>query len=109
LRLADENAAGNVVGLLAGALPLGRIPTAALWGMLADRIGNPRATLLSMLGLCAGNLAFGLCTSSFYAAVACRAVLLGALNGLPTLLGPLCMDVGGVDHQADVLGPGLTA
>jgi MFS family permease len=98
-----QNDAGYVAGLLASALPFGRVPTATLWGLLADRIGNKRAMIMSMVSICVGNVLFGFCTN-LYAAIACRGLLLGALNGWTVIQGPLCMEVGGHEKQAHVLG-----
>ena len=102
----DLDRAGLVAGLLAAMLPLGRVPTSSLWGIVADRIGNKKALTLSMTAVAAGNLLFGFSTS-LWLALSCRFVLLGACNGWMTLFGPLCMDIGGASRQAHVFGAGI--
>ena len=102
----DADHAGTVAGAVAAALPLGRVLTSTLWGVLSDRVGSKHALFLSMLrhaqptparhlgrlpsmtrvphpfllSIAAGNFCFGFAKSLPFA-IACRGVLLGAFNG----------------------------
>lgn len=99
----NEDRAGAVAGVIASAMPFGRVFTSSLWGAVSDRIGNRRALILSMLSVAAGNLLFGFATS-LPLAIACRALLLGAGNGWMTVMGPICLEVGRKERQAAVFG-----
>lgn len=54
-----------------------------------------------MASVTIGNLLFGFATK-LWAACVCRGLLLGAMNGWITLLGPMCFEVGGAERQAHV-------
>ncbi|KAL1499936.1 hypothetical protein AB1Y20_012618 [Prymnesium parvum] len=105
---ADEDHAGYVAGLLPTVLMLGRLPTSILWGVAADRFGRRLALTLAMLSVAAGNLAFGLSTS-LAAALASRFLFLGCGNGYVSLMGLLCLEVGGPARQAQVFAYVLSA
>jgi len=98
----DADRAGFVAGLLPTFLIMGRIPTAALWGVAADRFGRRRVLLLSLSSIAAGNIFFGL-SRSLWLALTVRCLLLGALNGWTSVMVLLCGELGG-DRQADVIG-----
>ena len=100
--------AGYVAGWVASALLFGRVFTSTPWGTAADKIGSKRAIVLSMLSLSVGNLAWGFATP-LWAAVACRFVFMGALSGWATVMVPVCLDVGGEQHQAHVFAQVLGA
>ena len=106
--MADEESAGYVAGALASTVPLGRIFTATLWGMVADKLGTRAALCLSMVSVSAGNLLFGF-VRPLWAAAAARFVLIGMGNGFPTLIGLLAADVGGQARQTHVIGYLTTA
>lgn len=99
----DADSAGFVAGYLQSANTLARIPTASLWGMLADRLSRRAALLLTMSFITCGGVAFGL-VSSLWAALFVRAVFFGLCNGWVTLLATLAMDIGGATRQMEVLG-----
>ena len=48
-----------------------------------------------------GNLFWGFATS-LYSAMLCRFLFMGALNGWATVMGPMCLEVGGEARQANV-------
>ena len=100
--------AGYVAGLLAAALPFGRVFTSSPWGAASDRIGNKWAIVLSMLSIAIGNLAFPF-APTLWSAIGCRLIFLGALNGWATVMGPVCLEVGGEDGQAHVFAQVLGA
>ena len=97
----DEDHAGFVAGLLPTVLILGRLPTSILWGHLADCYGRRPALAFSMVSVALGNLCFGLATNLAVALVV-RLVLLGAGNGYVSLMGLLCLELGGEKRQADL-------
>ena len=103
----DIDKAGFVAGLLPTCLMVGRLVTVVAWGMLADRLGTRLCLCVSMAAVCLGNLLFGLATS-LYAAVAVRAVLLGAANGFSAVANMAAREIGGENGQADVFARMLT-
>jgi len=99
----DVDQAGAVSGFLAASVPLGRVLTSYLWGIISDRIGNYNALFISMLNMAAGNFVFGFATN-LSTAILSRAGLLGAANGWLTIMGPMILEVGGEKEQAHVFG-----
>ena len=97
----DADRAGFVAGLLPTVLMLGRLPTSILWGYIADRYGRRPALAISMASVALGNLCFGLATN-LTAALAVRLLLLGAGNGYVSLMGLLCLELGGERRQAEL-------
>ena len=70
---ADVDAAGFVAGLLASAMPFGRIPASIAWGAAIDRFGTRDCLVASMCSLVVGHLVFALCRP-LWAAMLARAV-----------------------------------
>ena len=99
----DVDAAGFVAGLLASAMPFGRIPASIAWGAAIDRFGTRDCLVASMCSLVVGHLVFALCRP-LWAAMLARAVFLGAGNGFMALMAALILEVGGFDRQAHVIG-----
>ena len=102
----STESSGLVAGWLATSVFFGRLFTASPWGLFADRYGRRFALLITLASHALGNLAFGLSTS-FWAAVVSRIVLLGALNGYTTLLGILVYEVAGPENQNQVMAYAL--
>ena len=70
---------GPYAGVLAASFRLGRIPTAFLWGTIADKYGRKFVAIVSGIGILVGHLAFGI-APSFRSAVTIR-FMTGILNG----------------------------
>jgi MFS family permease len=104
----DVDSAGYVAGWLATFTLIARIPTSTFWGLAADRWGSKLCLQLSLLAIATGCLLFGL-SSALWAAVASRALFLGALNGWPTLTGLCAAEVGGEARQAAALSQIIAA
>eukprot|EP00971_Amphidinium_carterae_P149745 2968826-Amphidinium_carterae.1 len=102
----DRDNAGYVAGYLNSANTLGRIPTAGLWGFIADRYGYRSAVLATFSFLAIGGIAFGSSTA-FALSVASRFVFWGMLNGWISLFVPLCTAAG--EQQMQTLGHVLGA
>ena len=90
-RNTDE--AGFFSGMLASAVFMGRLPTAAAWGKVAGRWGRRPALLFTLCAIATGHACFGFATTRAGALLA-RAVLLGSCNGWVTLMGTLCAEIG---------------
>ena len=103
LPFSSDQLRGYVAGLLASAMPFGRVPVSPIWGAAADRCGTRACLLFSMASLCVGNLMFALCRP-LWAAMLARGVFLGAGNGFVAILAPLILEVGGFERQAHVIG-----
>lgn len=99
----DENAAGYTAGYLAGALTFGRIFTSIAWGKAADAYGIRPCLVASCVNVGLGNFLFGFATRLPVALVV-RCLFLGAGNGLVTLQGPACIQIGGLKGQSFVFG-----
>ena len=95
---ATVDEAGYLAGYLGSALTFGRLFTAVLWGRVADRWGRRPALLLTLFGYLVGNLAFGFCRR-LPAALAVRAVFLGAGSGWVSLSGLYAGEVAGAERQ----------
>ncbi|KAH8056091.1 major facilitator superfamily-like protein [Aureococcus anophagefferens] len=95
---ATVDEAGYLAGYLGSALTFGRLFTAVLWGRVADKWGRRPALLLTLFGYLVGNLAFGFCRR-LPAALAVRAVFLGAGSGWVSLSGLYAGEVAGAERQ----------
>lgn len=98
----DIDAAGYVAGWLATFTLIARIPTSTLWGLAADRWGSKICLEVSLLAIAIGSPLFGL-SSALWAAIASRALFLGALNGWPTLTGLMVAEISGEERQGAAL------
>ena len=70
-----------IAGFLQSANVIGRVPTAPLWGLYADRRGLRRALCATLCGLALGGVLFAVCTDSAAESIAVRFVFLGLSNG----------------------------
>ncbi|KAJ8601274.1 hypothetical protein CTAYLR_010698 [Chrysophaeum taylorii] len=93
--------AGFVAGWLGTSLTLGRLPTAVLWGVAADRYGRRPCILLCFLSLIVGNILFGT-TRSLRTALLVRFVFLGMGNGWVTIQGTVAGEIAGKALQSEV-------
>jgi hypothetical protein len=86
-------------------VPLARLLTCSplLWGLAADRYGRRAAMAVSMTTITASGVSFGLgATGPLWAATAIR-FWLGCGNGLPTLFGLICGELGGAARQSQYM------
>eukprot|EP01062_Namystynia_karyoxenos_P015304 TRINITY_DN15551_c0_g1_i2.p1 TRINITY_DN15551_c0_g1~~TRINITY_DN15551_c0_g1_i2.p1 ORF type:complete len:585 (+),score=105.16 TRINITY_DN15551_c0_g1_i2:78-1832(+) len=94
----DERDVGYAAGLIAGAIMMGRAPTAVLWGRVADRIGRLPVLYVGLGAIAILGPAFGF-TRSEWQAIAVRFVA-GLFGTIVTIGKVLASEVCPAEHQA---------
>eukprot|EP00322_Chrysochromulina_rotalis_P001173 CAMPEP_0115851686 /NCGR_PEP_ID=MMETSP0287-20121206/12609_1 /TAXON_ID=412157 /ORGANISM="Chrysochromulina rotalis, Strain UIO044" /LENGTH=527 /DNA_ID=CAMNT_0003305725 /DNA_START=12 /DNA_END=1595 /DNA_ORIENTATION=- len=95
--------AGFISGFIGSAMPLARLFTAMIWGRVADSWGRKPVIIIGMASVAVGHLVFAF-AQPLWLAVAARFVLMGALNGWPSLTGLVAQEVAGPQRVHEALG-----